>query len=104
MYKHYIRHKFLMSCGEPCYLFYDNYEEEHNISEFKEFPGIRFKYDFIESEIEELKNEKIIDFDFISLGEQLDAIKKFEGSVKIDKVEETSLYDIYQNLKLKNLI
>ncbi len=54
--------------------------------------------------VEELKNEKIIDFDFISLGEQLDAIKKFEGSVKIDKVEETSLYDIYQNLKLKNLI
>ena len=54
--------------------------------------------------VEELKNEKIIDFDFISLGEQLDAIKKFEGSVKIDKVEETSLYDIYQNLKLKNYI
>ena len=55
MYKHYIRHKFLMDCGEPCYLFYDNYEGEHSVSEFKEFPGIRFKYDFTESEIEELK-------------------------------------------------
>ena len=56
VYKHYIRHAFLMDCGEPYYLFYDNYEGEHSVSEFEEFPGVRFKYEFNESEIEELKN------------------------------------------------
>ena len=56
MYKHYIRHKFFFFFFEPYYLFYDNYEGELNSSEFKYLPGIRFKYDFIESEIEELKN------------------------------------------------
>ena len=55
MDKHYIKHAFITDCGEPCYLFYDNYEGEHSISEFKEFPGIRFKYHFTKDEVEELK-------------------------------------------------
>lgn len=55
MGEQYIRHAFLMFCGEPCYLFYDNYEGEHSVSEFKEFPGVRFKYRFDASEVESLK-------------------------------------------------
>ena len=55
MGEQYIRHAFLMVCGEPCYLFYDNYEGEHSVSEFEEFPGVRFKYRFDSSEVESLK-------------------------------------------------
>ena len=55
MSEHYIRHAFLMDCGEPCYLFYDNYEGEHSVSEFEEFPGVRFKYRFDAPEVETLK-------------------------------------------------